>query len=218
MLCHEGTARRCLCAPALSAGMSGIQGLDLQHIPRHSRRSFCRNAACAAQTSAEYEAFKKSTWLPTEPAFRSGKDDKLWTSVSVSDASKTRGMILIGFTYNCAANSRLILATCSLLQSMSSSAWSPLCFLLLGLMGGGPVLWLLTADDRDMACILDSPLSAASPTANTREPALIHVKHLLQEAFVGHVRSLLHALESHFTRVFFRIYQQACQCTGVYIV
>ncbi len=49
-------------------------------------------------------------------------------------------VMLIGYTYNCAANCRLILATCSLLQSMSSSAWSPLCFLLLGLMGGGPVL------------------------------------------------------------------------------
>lgn len=64
-------------------------------------------------------------------------------------------------TYRCVANRRLILATCSLLGSMLSSFSSMLCFLLLGLMGGGAVLWLLTVED--MGCILDSPRSAASP-------------------------------------------------------
>lgn len=74
-------------------------------------------------------------------------------------------------THSCAANSRLIFATCSF-SSMSLSPWSPLSFLLVGLMGGGPVLWLEEEDeedddedeeedDRDRS--LGSPLKAASP-------------------------------------------------------
>lgn len=81
-------------------------------------------------------------------------------------------------TYSCAANSRLIFATRSL-SSMSLSPWSPLSFLLVGLMGGGPVLWLEMEDDedddeeeedeeeededRDRDWSLGSPLKAASP-------------------------------------------------------
>lgn len=83
-------------------------------------------------------------------------------------------------THSCAANSRLIFATCSL-SSMSLSPWSPLSFLLVGLMGGGPVLWLEMEEmedeedddeeddeeeedeDRDKDWSLGSPLKAASP-------------------------------------------------------
>lgn len=77
-------------------------------------------------------------------------------------------------TYSFAANSRLIFATCSL-SSMSLSPWSPLSFLLVGLIGGGPVLWLEIEEDeddeedeeededRDKDWILCSPLKAASP-------------------------------------------------------
>lgn len=82
-------------------------------------------------------------------------------------------------THSCAANSRLIFATCSL-SSMSLSPWSPLSFLLVGLMGGGPVLWLEMDEedeedddeeddeeeedeDRDRDWSLGSPLKAASP-------------------------------------------------------
>lgn len=81
-------------------------------------------------------------------------------------------------TYSCAANIRLIFATCSL-SSMSLSPWSPLNFLLVGLMGGGPVLWLEMEEeeeeddddeeededeeDRDRDWSLGSPLKAASP-------------------------------------------------------
>lgn len=87
-------------------------------------------------------------------------------------------------TYSCAANSRLILATCSL-SSMSLSPWSPLSFLLVGLMGGGPVLWLEMEDkdeedddeeedeDRDKDCSLGSTLNAASPEGKRK-------KHLLE--------------------------------------
>lgn len=57
---------------------------------------------------------------------------------------------------------RLILETWSFSQSSSSSPWSMLSFLLLGLMGGGPVRWLLSAGDC-RGCIRGSPLSAASP-------------------------------------------------------
>lgn len=39
-----------------------------------------------------------------------------------------------------------------------------LSFLLLGLIGGGPVRWLVRADDTGRDCILGSPLKAASPT------------------------------------------------------
>lgn len=79
-------------------------------------------------------------------------------------------------TYSCVANNLLILATCSL-SSMSLSPRSPLSFLLVGLMGGGPVLWLETEDededsdeeeeeedeDRDREWSLGSALKAASP-------------------------------------------------------
>lgn len=64
---------------------------------------------------------------------------------------------------------------------MSLSPWSPLSFLLVGLMGGGPVLWLEMEEmedeedddeeddeeeedeDRDKDWSLGSPLKAASP-------------------------------------------------------
>ncbi len=61
---------------------------------------------------------------------------------------------------------------------MSLSPWSPLSFLLVGLMGGGPVLWLEIEDEedddededdeeedeeRDRDWSLGSPLKAASP-------------------------------------------------------
>lgn len=62
---------------------------------------------------------------------------------------------------------------------MSLSPWSPLSFLLVGLMGGGPVLWLEMEDeedddeeeddeeeedeDNDRDWSLGSPLKAASP-------------------------------------------------------
>lgn len=79
-------------------------------------------------------------------------------------------------THSCAANRRLIFATCSL-SSKSLSPWSPLSFLLVGLMGGGPVLWLEMEEeeeeedeedeeedeDRDRDWSLGSPLKAASP-------------------------------------------------------
>jgi len=39
-----------------------------------------------------------------------------------------------------------------------------LSFLLLGLIGGGPVRWLVRAGDTGIDCILGSPLRAASPT------------------------------------------------------
>lgn len=84
-------------------------------------------------------------------------------------------------TYSCVANNRLIFATCSL-SSMSLSPWSPLSFLLVGLMGGGPVLWLETEDeeedndedeeeedeDRDREWSLGSALKAASPVREDR--------------------------------------------------
>lgn len=84
-------------------------------------------------------------------------------------------------TYSCVANNRLIFATCSL-SSMSLSPWSPLSFLLVGLMGGGPVLWLETEDeeedndedeeeedeDRDREWSLGSALKAASPAKEDR--------------------------------------------------
>lgn len=38
-----------------------------------------------------------------------------------------------------------------------------LSFLLLGLIGGGPVRWLVRAEDTGRDCILGSPLKAASP-------------------------------------------------------
>lgn len=75
-----------------------------------------------------------------------------------------------GCTYRCVENRRLILATCSLWGSMPSSFSSMLCFLLLGLMGGGAVLWLLTVED--IGCILDSPRSAASPARTHNTPAI----------------------------------------------
>lgn len=55
---------------------------------------------------------------------------------------------------------------------MSLSPWSPLSFLLVGLMGGGPVLWLEIEEeeddeeedeDSDKDWNLGSPLNAASP-------------------------------------------------------
>lgn len=58
---------------------------------------------------------------------------------------------------------------------MSLSPWSPLSFLLVGLIGGGPVLWLEMEDeeeddeedeedeDSDSDWSLGSPLKAASP-------------------------------------------------------
>lgn len=78
------------------------------------------------------------------------------------------------------ANSRLIFATCSL-SSMSLSPCSPLSFLLVGLIGGGPVLWLEMEDeeeeeedddedddeDSDSDWSLGSPLKAASPKGTT---------------------------------------------------
>ncbi|TNN82139.1 hypothetical protein EYF80_007507 [Liparis tanakae] len=86
--------------------------------------------------------------------------------------------------FDCEANSRLIFATCSL-SSMSLSPWSPLIFLLVGLMGGGPVLWLEMEEeddededeeeedeeeeDRDRDWSLGSPLKAASPEKKRRE-------------------------------------------------
>lgn len=65
---------------------------------------------------------------------------------------------------------------------MSLSPWSPLSFLLVGLMGGGPVLWLETEDeeedndedeeeedeDRDREWSLGSALKAASPAKEDR--------------------------------------------------
>ena len=66
------------------------------------------------------------------------------------------------------------MTTCSL-SSISLSAWSPLIFLVVGLMGGGPVLWLEEEDDeeeeeddeddedKERDWSLGSPLSAASP-------------------------------------------------------
>lgn len=59
---------------------------------------------------------------------------------------------------------RLILEAWSFSQSRSSSPCSTLNFLLLGLMGGGPVRWLVRADATGRVCILGSPLRAASPT------------------------------------------------------
>lgn len=66
-------------------------------------------------------------------------------------------------TYRWGLNNRLILGTCSFSQSRSSSPWSMLNLLLQGLIGGGPVLWLVAAADMGRDCILGSPRSAASP-------------------------------------------------------
>lgn len=66
-------------------------------------------------------------------------------------------------TYRCGLNIRLILETWSFSQSSSSSPWSMLSFLLLGLIGGGPVRWLVRTEDTGRDCILGSPLRAASP-------------------------------------------------------
>ena len=67
---------------------------------------------------------------------------------------------------------------------MSLSPWSPLSFLLVGLMGGGPVLWLEMEEeeeedddeeeedeeeDRDRDWSLGSPLRAASPEEGGRQ-------------------------------------------------
>lgn len=80
-------------------------------------------------------------------------------------------------THSCATNRRLILATCSL-SSMSLSPWSPLSFLLVGLMGGGPVLWLEIEEeeddeeedeDSDKDWNLGSPLNAASPAKGRKK-------------------------------------------------
>lgn len=67
-------------------------------------------------------------------------------------------------TYRWGLKMRLILEAWSFSQSRSSSPCSMLNFLLLGLMGGGPVRWLVRADATGMVCILGSPLRAASPT------------------------------------------------------
>jgi len=100
-------------------------------------------------------------------------------------------------THSCVANSRLIFATCSL-SSMSLSPWSPLSFLLVGLMGGGPVLWLEMEEeddededeeeedeeeDRDRDWSLGSPLKAASPEKKRRE------KRKDRERFVSDVEA-----------------------------
>lgn len=66
-------------------------------------------------------------------------------------------------TYRWGLKMRLILEAWSFSQSRSSSPCSMLNFLLLGLMGGGPVRWLVRADATGMVCILGSPLRAASP-------------------------------------------------------
>lgn len=73
-------------------------------------------------------------------------------------------------TYRWGLNNRLILGTCSFSQSRSSSPCSMLNLLLQGLIGGGPVLWLVAAADKGRDCILGSPRSAASP----REKAKIN--------------------------------------------
>lgn len=67
-------------------------------------------------------------------------------------------------TYRWGLKMRLILEAWSFSQSRSSSPCSMPNFLLLGLMGGGPVRWLVRADTTGMVCILGSPLRAASPT------------------------------------------------------
>lgn len=67
-------------------------------------------------------------------------------------------------TYRWGLKMRLILEAWSFSQSRSSSPGSMPNFLLLGLMGGGPVRWLVRADATGMVCILGSPRRAASPT------------------------------------------------------
>lgn len=66
-------------------------------------------------------------------------------------------------THSCGLKMRLILVACSPSHSSSSTPSSTLNFLLLGLMGWGPVRWLLRAEVTGNVCILESPRRAASP-------------------------------------------------------